>query len=58
MDRFELEGKAYTAEDDTATIGCDGCAGEYDLELCNNLPLCAACTRTDDRWIIWVEKVE
>jgi len=58
MDRFELEGKTYTAADDTARIGCDGCAGEYDLELCGNLPACAACGRTDDRWIIWVEEVE
>jgi len=56
MDRFELDGKVYTAEDEINPIGCDGCAGEDDIELCDNLPPCAACTRTDNRWIIWVEE--
>ena len=55
MDRFEIS-KTYTAEAEISI--CEGCVGEYDLDLCDVLPPCMSLLRADDREIIWVEEAE
>jgi len=56
MDRFELDGKVYVAED-SAGRKCGACALLcLDSHVCVE-HLCCADEREDGREIIWVEEV-
>ena len=56
MDRFELDGKVYVAEDHYKP-GCGKCALlSLDEFLCFDYP-CQDSHREDGREIIWVEEV-
>ena len=66
MDKMEIGGKTYVAEEPLGVIPnsncseCRGCAFNTDelLKICGDLSSCCAGERDDGRDIIWVEEKE